>query len=54
MNPQQIGKPLDVTAEALDQAAEVTTVDVMFARAFWQRYAPPRYLDLLDALLVRR
>jgi hypothetical protein len=42
-------KPLDLTPEALDQAAEVTPVDIAMARTLWLHWAPPRYADILDA-----
>lgn len=45
-----LGKPLALSPEDLDLAATVTTVDTVLARALWLQYAPPRYVDLLDAL----
>lgn len=45
-----IGKPLPLTADDLDLAAEVTQVDVIMARGWWWRHAPPRFLDLLEAM----
>lgn len=50
-NPKapRIGKPLDLTPEALDQASMVTPVDVAQARALWLNAAPPKLADLLDA-----
>lgn len=47
--PPKIGKPLDLTPEALDQAAIVTPVDVLTAKALWLNAAPPPLADLLDA-----
>lgn len=44
-----VGKPLLLTPEQLDQAAEVTPVDVAQARALWQQAAPMPFIDLLDA-----
>lgn len=47
--PPKIGKPLDLTPEALEQAAEVAPVDVAAAQALWHQGAPPKLADLLDA-----
>lgn len=44
-----LGQPLDLTVEAINQAAEVTPVDVAAARALWQQHAPPKMIDLLEA-----
>jgi hypothetical protein len=43
-----IGKPIGMNAEALDQAAEVTPIDVALARAVWYQNAPARFATLLD------
>jgi hypothetical protein len=54
MNPPRkrpIGKPLALTPEQIDQAAEVTPFDVAQARALWQHYAPPTLAGLLDAVI---
>jgi hypothetical protein len=51
--PASVGKPLDLAPEQLDQAAEVTPVDVAHARALWQTHAPARFVDLLDAAPIQ-
>src|SRR5438094_255317 len=50
-NRLSLGRPLDLTPEQLDQAAEVTSVDVAWARALWQQHSLPRMIDLLDAVV---
>lgn len=47
---QLIGKALTANAAALDQAAEVTQMDVILARAIWLHRAPLRFASLLDAV----
>ena len=47
-----VGQPLSLSPEQLDQAAEVTPVDVVFARALWQQWAPKRLHDLLEAAVI--
>lgn len=52
-NRLTVGLPLELTPESLDQVAEVTTVDIVVARALWlhgligTRYE--RYAHILDA-----
>lgn len=46
---RQLGPRLQFTPEQLDQAAEVTPVDVLMAKALWQQHAPVQLFDLLDA-----
>jgi len=48
-----VGKPLPLTAAALDAAAEVNTVDEVLARALWLHASPLRYAQLLDAVQVQ-
>ena len=45
-----IGQPLNLTPEQLDQAAEVTPVDVAQARSLWREHAPAPLKSLLDAV----
>jgi hypothetical protein len=47
--PKPKGEPLDMSDEALDQAAQVTPLDVAAAQALWRQHAPPKLADLLDA-----
>lgn len=48
IEPKRLGPPLDLTPEELDQATEVTPVDVAAARALWM-HAPAPLAGLLDA-----
>lgn len=48
--PGLVGCLLALTPAELDLAAEVTTVDTMLGRMFWWRYAPTRYVDILEAM----
>ena len=47
--PRPLGQSLSLNADQLDQAAEVTTLDIAVAVLAWQMWAPLRYKDLLDA-----
>jgi hypothetical protein len=47
-----LGKPLPLTDEQLDQAAEVTDDDIQRARALWRQTAPREFRTLLDAVEV--
>lgn len=49
VQPKLQGAPLDLTDEALDQAAQVTPVDVALAKAVWAHHALKGLADLLDA-----
>jgi hypothetical protein len=48
---RQLGAPLDLAPEQLDQMAIVTPGDVLMAKATWLQYVPPRLVDLLDAAI---
>ena len=43
-----VGPPLDLSTEQIDQAAEVTPLDVAAAQALWKHAAPPKLANLLD------
>lgn len=47
---RRLGLKLNLTPEQLDQMAEPTPSDALVARMMWMSAAPPRYVDLLDAL----
>lgn len=47
--PVEVGLPLDLTEAELDQAAEVTPVDVASAKGLWVHAAPKALRDLLNA-----
>lgn len=47
--PPDVGPALDLTNEQIDQASEVTTVDVEAGKALWIHAAPKALRDLLDA-----
>jgi hypothetical protein len=47
--PKLKGEPLDLDDAAIDQAAQVTPLDVATAQALWRHSAPPKLTDLLDA-----
>ena len=47
-----LGKPLQLTDEQLDQAAEVTQDDIQRARALWKQAAPKEFKTLLEAVDV--
>jgi hypothetical protein len=44
-----LGAPLDLSDEALDQAAQVTPLDIAAAAALWRQHAPSKLAGLLDA-----
>lgn len=45
----QLGKPLALSDEHLDQLAEVTPADIEKAKVFWRTHAPEEFKTLLDA-----
>lgn len=44
-----IGRPVRLSDEEIDHAAEVGPADIADAKEFWRRYAPDGYKGLLDA-----
>jgi hypothetical protein len=49
-----LGKPIQLTDEQLDQAAQVTGVDIAKSREFWRNTAPKKWKTLLDAQPVEQ
>lgn len=47
-----LGKPLPLSDEELDKAAEVTDADIEAARKLWKQSVDPELSDLLDAIEV--
>ena len=47
--PVPLGKPLHLNDKQLEQAAQVTDVDIEKTKAFWRNNAPKKWKTLLDA-----
>jgi hypothetical protein len=44
-----LGRPLRHTEKQLEELAKVTPADIERAQILWQKYAPRKYKNLLDA-----
>lgn len=51
--PRRIGKPQKWTDKGIEELSEIREVDVEDAKAWWERFVPKRYKDLLDAEIER-